>query len=57
MYDEIACLRLPVLIVFGKMCDELGMHLGITLCCFFQTQLIFLSSPGFLEVRVGVEVQ
>lgn len=56
MYDEIVCLRLHVLIVFRKMCDELGMHLGITLCCLFQTGFIFLSSAGFLEVKVGVEV-
>lgn len=41
MYDEIARLRLPILIAFGKTCDELGMHLGITLCCFFPNSVYF----------------
>lgn len=53
MYGEIVCLGLPLLIVFRKMCDELGMHLGRHYTVFSKLGLFFPSSIGFLEVKGG----
>lgn len=48
MYVEIVCLGLPVLIVFGKMSDKLGVHLGTCDIIFSKVSFFF---SGFVEVR------
>lgn len=56
MYDEIVCLRLPVLIVFRKMCDEVGMHLSTHYTGFSKLDLFFFVLLAFKRSAWGMEL-